>query len=210
MRSKMLIYAIASLAVTLAALAMIAITYGWFAKQVTITSNDLAVGEITYNEAGSWVSPSTPIVPSQNLIATSFVLTNTSTITSQMRVKIEYTKYTLVLGVPTGATATFTGIDVDDHIDVSIANTVVSGFQYYSGYWYYSTDHLVTLGPDYVFAANSGAITLITSLSLDGDDVSIDYAGQTVLITITIQVKQADNVTWSTLTTYNFETGLPA
>jgi len=196
MKNKALMLSLFSLGVTLVALAMVAITYGWFSKQLTITSNTVSVGEILYVKSGSWISPTDPIVPNTDLIAEDFILDNQSSIPSQMRVIITYTKYASIEDV-TGSVTTYS--NVDDHILVTMA----AEFTYSSGYWYYTAT-------DYSIAAESGPITIVSSLYYSGDFASIDYASKNVAITITIQVKQANNVTWNDLTSYNFETGLPA
>ncbi|PKK97622.1 MAG: hypothetical protein CVV56_05540 [Tenericutes bacterium HGW-Tenericutes-1] len=196
MNNKTLMIALFSLGVTLVALAMIAISYAWLSKQLTITSNTVSVGEILYVKSGSWISPTEPIVPNTDLIAEDFILDNQSSIPSQMRVIITYTKYASIEDV-TGTVTTYS--NTLDHISVSMPTE----FVYSSGYWYYTAT-------DYSIPAVSGPITIVSSLYFDGDIVSIDYASKNVTITITIQVKQANNVTWNDLTSYNFETGLPA
>ena len=210
MKNKALVISLFSLVVTLVVLAMIAITYAWFSKQLTITNNTYAVGEILYAETllpeeSIWISSTAPIVPNQDLIANDLILDNQSTIPSQLRLQITYSKYDIDHLVEP-YTAYYSGIN--DHIVVSMPSEFV--FSDDSGigtetsfYWYYIDD-------EFDIIADSGLITFITSLYYSGDYASIDYANKPVAITITIQVKQANNVTWNDLTSYNFETGLPA
>jgi len=195
MKNKALIISISSLVISLITLSLIAVTYGWFARQVTTSGGTVAVGEIVYVQSGAFIDNSVPVVPADDLVGEDFILDNQSTIASQLRFTIQYTKYASIEDV-VGSTVTYSG--TDDHIDVVFGE----GFVYSSGYWYYTNT-------TYEFTADSGLLTLITALSYNGDFASIDYANKPVTITVTIQVKQADNVTWNDLTNYNFSTGYP-
>jgi hypothetical protein len=201
MKNKSLLISISSLIITIVALSMIAITYGWFSKQVTLTSQYVSVGEIVYLKSGAWLDTEEPIVPSNELIAESFILDNQSNISSQLRIRIEYTYYDSVED-EIGELITYTG--VGDYLFVDMP----SEFFYYDdnledeipGYWYFSAT-------DYAFQANSGPLTILSSLYYDGNKTSIDFASKSVTIKITIQVKQTNNLVWNDLTTYDFQTG---
>jgi len=192
MKNKAILTSLYTLGFALLALVTVAITYGWLSKEITVTSNTIQIGEISYDKSGSWILATNPIVPGTELIAESIVLTNTSSITTQLRMSIVYTKYDYVNEVLAEIDETYSG--TNDHIVVSMNEN----FDYDALYWYYTS-------VDYHIPANSGAITIISSLYYDGDLVSIDYANKPVTITITLQAKQADNVYWSDLTTYVFE-----
>ncbi len=202
MRQKILVLSLLSLVFTLAALAIIGITYGWFGHVVTIPEGEIAVGDLRFSKSGAFVTGGGIIVPGEELIATELAVDNASPITSQVRVEVTYTKC-----VNTGTVVCTEDTTYTDAADEHLAVTFGSGFSYISGYWYYSGD---TPRTTYEIAADSGAMTIISSLFYDGTYTGIDYIGQTVTVTVTIQVKQADNVDWATLTGYDFTTGYPA
>lgn len=189
---SMMIFIFSSV-ITLIAIGIIGLAYGWFNVSKTITSNVVSVGEIVYVKSGSWVDSTDPIFPGADLIQSDLILNNQSTITSQLRFQLTYTHYSSIEDV-TGTTTIFD--NVDDDISVGIPEE----FVFQDGYWYYESD-------SYAIAANTGDMPLITSLSLNADVVSIEYASKPISIAITIQVKQADNVTWNDLTSYNYDTG---
>lgn len=195
MKQKTIIFSVASLVIALISLAMIGISYGWFTHQVTLSSGEIASGDLRYTQTGAFISSSGVIVPGEELILTDFEVTNNSTITSQLRFIISYTRVTS----PVLTETIYYSGSVDDHISV----TKNASFVYASNYWYYTAS-------DYEIAAASGLMSVITSLYYDGYKTGIDYIGVVLTITITIEVKQADNVNWATLATYDFETGYPA
>lgn len=192
MKNKAILTSLYSLGFILFALVTVAITYGWLSKEITLTSNTIQIGEILYEKSGSWIAADTPIVPGTDLIADDIVLTNNSSITTQMRMTIVYTKYEYVSEVLTASDVTYSG--TGDHIIV----TMNENFAYSNSFWNYTSS-------EYSIPANSGAMTIISSLYYDGGIVSIDYSSKPVSVTITIQVKQTDNVTWNDLATYVFE-----
>ncbi|NLF49147.1 MAG: hypothetical protein GX582_05830 [Acholeplasmataceae bacterium] len=69
-------------------------------------------------------------------------------------------------------------------------------------YWYFGS-------ADTIIPENSGIIRLIRKIQYDGAKASNDYSGQPIQIAIEIQVKQSDHVSWSDLTSIDFETGYP-
>ena len=177
---------------------MIGMAFGWYADVLDLGSGTISVGDLRYSETGAFISNSQIIYPGEELIDTSISITNTSPIESQMRLKIEYTKVTRPVDVLVIETATYANV-AGDHINVTFDDT----FVYSDGYWYYNAT-------DAVISANSGLINIISSIYYDGEETGNDYAGQTVNVSVTIQVKQSDNVTWSELTSYDFSTGYPA
>ncbi|MFH0992748.1 MAG: hypothetical protein V1761_00195 [bacterium] len=202
MRQKILILSLISLLFSLAALGIIGITYGWFGHVVTIPEGEIAVGDLRFTKSGAFRTGADVIVPGEELIATSLDVDNASPITSQLRVEVTYTKC-----VNTGTVVCTDETTYTDAVDEHLSVTFGSGFFYISGYWYYSGD---TSRTTYEITADSGPMTIISSLFYDGAYAGIDYFGQTVTVTVTIQVKQADNVDWATLTGYDFTTGYPA
>lgn len=200
MKKKSLIISLATIMLVIASLIMLGITYGWYGFIVDISPNTISVGDLRYtNKTGEFISEDTVIYPGLELLATDISITNESPIDSQLRVKIEYTKITNPGG--TGLvieTTAFTNA-VDDHLDVTFDSVFVNN----SDYWYLT-------GTEAVIAADSGLIEIISSILYDGNSTGNDYAQETIEITVTIEVKQNDNVTWATLATYDFSTGYPA
>ncbi len=204
MKNRIRIISISALFLVMISLAMIGITYGWFAHGITFTTNDINVGDLRYTKSGSFIADDSVIVPGENLINEAFVINNLSPITSQLRVKITYTRITTV---PV-EDYVFKN-DTDDHLAVTFTSTFTftdgdaTPDEFDDDYWYY-------IDSDEIIAAASGDINLFSEIYYDGEKTSIDYNGQSVTVTVTVEVKQSDNVTWEELTTYDFETGYPA
>ncbi len=198
-----------SVIMILAIVAIIGFTYGWFAFGTTYTTNQVSVGSLQYTLSGSFIAEDSVIVPGENLVATPFEITNESPITSQMRIKITYTRVTEVGGTPTPENGYVYKNDTDDHLSVTFSSTFTftdgdaTPDEFDDDYWYYG-DSSTVIGID------SGLISVISDIHYDGAKTSVDYNGQDIVITVSIEVKQADAVTWSELVTYDFETGYPA
>ena len=204
MKNRIRIISISAIFLIMISLAMIGLTYGWFAHGIVFTTNHINVGDLRYALSGDFIEDETIIVPGDNLVAEPFVINNLSPITSQLRVKITYTRFTTV-----PVEEYVFKNDTDDHLAVTFTST----FTFTDGdatpdeddddYWYY-------IDSDEIIAASSGDINLFSEIYYDGDKTSIDYNGQDVTVSVTVEVKQADNVTWEQLTTYDFSTGYPA
>jgi len=200
MKRKSLYISFVSLVLILISMVMLGITYGWLADVIDLNSGIISVGDLRYTKSGAFVSDSpTPIIyPGFEFVDTALSVNNQSPIESQLRVEIEYTKITNPLGVLTTETVSYTNA-VDDHLSVTFDSTFVNS----GDYWYYNTT-------DYVVLVTSGAINIISSIYYDGDLTGNDYNNASVTVTVTIEVKQSDNVTWAELTSYDFSTGYPA
>lgn len=200
MKRKSLILSLASLVLIVTSLIMLGVTYGWGADLVNLGNGTISVGDLRYTQTGSFVTDGTIVHPMEELIDTNISIDNQSSIESQLRVKITYTKITN----PTGDSLVieedyvYTD-DTSEHISVIFD----SAFTYDSGYWYSN-------GTTGVLSANSGNLAIISSIIYDGENTNIDYVGQDVAISVTIEVKQNDNVTWTELVGYDFSTGNPA
>jgi len=196
MKKASLFISIFSSILVLASLLMLGITFDWFANVIDLNDGTISVGDLRYSETGAFITDNQIIQPGQELLDTDITLTNTSPIESQMRVKIAYTKITRPVDVLVIETVNYS--NVDDHLAVTFDST----FVYSSDYWYYNAT-------DAVITANSGLIEIISSIFYDGEVTGIDYSGQTIYVTVTIEVKQSDNVTWAELASYDFSTGYP-
>ncbi|MBN2540286.1 MAG: hypothetical protein JXB08_02045 [Bacilli bacterium] len=196
MKRKSLILSITSLVLIITSVLILGFTFGWGFDSIDLNTGTISVGDLRYSQDGDFITNGTIMYPGMELVNTSFTLTNESPITSQMRLKIAYTK---VEDPQVGGVTTYYTGAVDDHLAVTFDSTFVNS----GDYWYYNSDV-------YEITANSGQIDLLSSISYDGNLVGNDYAQVSCAITITIEVKQNDNVTWSELTSYDFETGYPA
>jgi hypothetical protein len=182
---------------------MIGLTFGWFAKAVVVPKGELSSGDLTYVLAGELVNGEIIIVPGLELVVEEFTLTNTSSIDSQLRMKISYLAYVRVGTDVVEQELHYQG-DTSDFLYIELGpNFVKSG-----DYWYYNEDSLLE-GPLFVIEENSGLMVLFTSIIYDGTLTGIDFASKEIYILITIEVKQANNVTWSELVNINFQTGNP-
>ena len=198
MKKMTIFFSIVSLVLVVMSFAMLSISYGWFAHLYTIPDGQVGVGDIEFNPTGSFITDLSIIEPQEELVDTTFSVVNESSITTQLRIQIVYTKITNDGGTITSADQIYHA-DLTDHLSVTMdSNFVVSGDYFYYG------------GETSIIAVNSGLIDLITSIYYDGDFTGIDYQTYPVEITITIQAKQASNVTWNDLATYDFSTGQPA
>jgi hypothetical protein len=198
MRNKTIVFSLLALVLFLASFLMVAITFGWITPFVSIPDNEVVVGELRYTKSGAFIGSSTILIPGEEMLASTIAIANASPIESQMRVKITYTAWTNIASVITESTETYQGSSTEPlHADFA------TGFIYASGYWYLTST-------DYVFAVNSGNQNILTSIYYDGNNTGIDFSGRMVTVTVSIEVKQADNVAWSALTSYDFSTGYPA
>lgn len=203
MKRTLTVLRVAAILFFLGSMIFIEATFGWFAKLVVVPKGEIGVGDITYTLTGAFIADDTLIVPGQELVLTPFVLDNNSSVDSQIRMKITYLGYV------------WNGVEVVPQVLTYVSSeddflfvTVGSGFVVTGDYWYYTDDPLI-LGPDYVLEPETGVFTLLSSVYLNGATTNIDFADEVVWIRITVEVKQADNVTWSELVDIDFATGEP-
>lgn len=196
---KKLLFPIITLLLLMSSLVMIEVTFGWISDIIEFDNNSVAVGDLRYTKTGAFIGEELIIYPSMELLTEDITLFNESSIDSQMRLKISYTKITN----PTGSELVIDTVDYSDAIDDHLDVVFDSSMTYDTGYWYLG-------GTSFLIPADNGLIALISSIQYDGTLVGNDYSQQTVSITVTIEVKQNDHVLWSELTSYEFETGYPA
>jgi len=211
MRRITILFTIIALIFTIASFLLVGYTLGWFAPSVTITTNEIAVGDLRFSLSGDFITsdPMNPtvIVPSDELLASNIVITNNSPIESQVRIKIEYTAYNNIEGVITASTETFAGatgeplvaIFAFDDNETPENYADDTNFVYSDGYWYWDNT-------SYIYPIDSTPQTILTSIFYDGNYTGIDYSSngvsRPITVSVTIEVKQADNVTWAGLTTF--------
>ena len=129
---------------------------------------------------------------------------NKSTADTQLRISVEYTSYR-----NGSAEQMIYSADKDDDIEVTFApqkwakNVNGSGvcYFYYMGDDY-KTDTLDSLENLPSITPETSVIQAISSIVYK-DDIPYSYSGQNVNIKVTFESKQADNVTWSTVDSYN-------
>lgn len=179
----------------------VGLTFGWFAKAVVIPKGSLSSGDITYTMTGQLVADTVIIIPGLELVEDTFYLTNYSSVDSQLRVRVAYWAYVRegLSVVPQELNYTNTSADF-------IAVVFGPKFQQNGSYWYYTDDPLIA-GPDYIIEAEEVVIELLSSIIYDGTLTGIDFASQSIYLKIIVEVKQARNVSWSELTTIDFQTG---
>ncbi len=180
-------------------------TYAWVALHFTANEDGyFESGEIAYGYEGAFIPSDEVFVPSENLLRQTIRVNNQSSIETNLRMKISYTRiYVDVSEQVITETVVYKDLSSDpidpvndDHININFATAVNRVGDYY----------LV----NNAFSPNSGLQSLILSIAYDGDYVNNQYASQIIQLSIVIDVRQSDEVTWSELMTIDFETGYPA
>jgi hypothetical protein len=143
MKKKLTIVLVSSLFLILASLAMLGITFGWLNFGVTLSSGSVSVGDLSYTPYGSLVTDNSIIVPGQNLVNQPFYFGNSSSVSSQMRVKITYTRMSL------GVTPT------NNHI---ISTTKI--YQYYPCWSFSGSDYILDDSGNLVAQETPGVIVI--------------------------------------------------
>jgi hypothetical protein len=170
----------------------ITVTYAWIAYSESIDGGTVSAGQVDYSYSGAFIDGSEIIFPNKELLSQAISVDNQSTIDTQLRLTINYT---LIEEVTSNK---IYKDDVNDDLSVVFDSLFVLD----GDYWYYqATDFSIE---------NTGVLNIISSIAYNGNASSNEYASQTVSIQVLIQVKQADNVTWTDLATYDFETGNPS
>ncbi len=162
----------------------------WLTDTDTTGPSTFTVGDVEYTWGGALTS-STAVVPGEELVTTTFTLTNSSTVSSELRFKI-----TAVVDYPSANT------DALDKLLITLGSNWVKDGDYY----YYKVGDPA----DPVIVAGTQVLNVITNLKLDGSKVGNAYTGATFSITLMFEAKQAQYVTWTQLGTagINFSTGL--
>ncbi len=182
---------------TLLFLAIAALTanliVAWLTDTATTGPTDFTLGDVSFEWSGA-VSTNY-VVPGENVVTTPYKLTNTSTIRTELRFKIEIT-------------SEYLGGDGSDYVNLTIG----TGWVLSDGYYYYRGSDTVEDNGKYLIPTTVTLITVITGIELDGSKVGNDFSGSSFTITLVFEAKQGDFVDWATLDQdeINFSTGLPA
>lgn len=162
-------------------------TQAWFAAG-TEKHQILTAGDISYSVAGGFVDTTNAyFLPGDELIDEPIVLTNSSNIDTQLRVKIVYKNYT---SSSTAVDVTYNSTDSSSVLEVVMDNAWQRGNDNY--YYYQGSRHVV-------LTTDTTAIPLISSIKYSGDNTDINNAGKTDFVRVVIESKQAHYVTWTEL-----------
>ena len=175
---------------------MIGITSGliiaWLTDTKTTPSTEFTVGKVSYEWAGE-LTENQPVVPGQQLIKTTYKLTNSSTVESELRVKIIITykqddEHPAVDGT---------------HLFATKPIALAAGWTLDAdGYYYYGTKALPTSVP-----AGGGEVDVLNSLILDGSQVGKNFSEINFSFSLIFEAKQKEYVTWEQLGTANIDFG---
>lgn len=211
--SKRIIVMIASLAVVIGLMASSS-SYAWFST-TTSKKQTISVGLVSSVHSAYLADIEAPyhtvIMQGDNLVSLDgrpamLQLENKSTTDTQLRISIEYTSYR------TGVAQTKTySAGEDDDITVKFAPEKWAKCISSSGicYFYYMGDQYTgetVATADNVPAISSvtGKIPAISSISYN-NDISSAYSGKPVNVKVIFESKQANNVTWSAIDSYNVD-----
>ena len=208
---KRLILYVTSLAVVLG-LMMSGSSYAWFASSekreqsisVSVVSNVLSA-----NLSDLIAAENTIIMQGDNLVnlegnSASLQLENNSTTDTQVRVSIEYTSYS------TGSArqVIYSASEEDDIVvefasdawakDINVGGTC---YFYYVGESY-DSDTVKSIDSLPVISSYVGRVPVISKIYYK-DDISYSYSGQPINVKVRFESKQAENVTWSSIDTYD-------
>lgn len=209
--TKRIILYVTSLAVVLG-LMVSGSSYAWFASStqksqsisVSVVSNVFSAGLSDLIAAEETI-----IMQGDNLVnldgnSASLQLENHSTTDTQVRVSIEYTSYS------TGsARQVIYSASEEDDIIVEFASDAWANDVNVGGksYFYYvgsgnGSSAIENIDALPVITTHMGRIPVITKIAYK-DDISYAYSGKKINIKVTFESKQAENVTWTSIDTYD-------
>lgn len=173
-------------------------TYAWMISVKNIPSISFGTSVLKYQLQGAF-NDSSYIVPGEELITTPFVLINSSTVPSELRVKITY-EYVLN---ESPESELFTSLNLDSSSNKVMMGVVDNKWKYLSDYWYYEGVEVSSDGKYIIPASNVTPTTLdlLSSLSYKGNKVGNDYQMNSLKVVLKFDAKQAKNVTWDEITT---------
>lgn len=209
--AKRLILFVTSLAVVLG-LMVSGTSYAWFASSEKRDQNisvSLVSNVFSANLSDLITSEKTIIMQGDNLVnldgnSASLHLENHSTTDTQIRVCIEYTNYSS--GSPRQVVYS---ASEDDDIEVEFASDAwakdvnVGGtcYFYYVGESY-GSDTVSSVDTLPALSSLVGRIPVITKICYK-DDIPDSYSGKEINVKVKFESKQAENVTWSSIDTYD-------
>lgn len=205
-------------------------TYSWFVQQGTGSNATFTAGLVNYTLTTS-LTNTNKIVPGVNIIGgtDSVKFTNSSTIATDLRVKISYeftdgSKTVSQGNIPSNTTdtlyksgtigdskaiLTLTGINTDSSSGTWEAKTLTVNSTTETWYYTKSTTGIAAGTAVTLFEGTSSSSNV--SLILDGTKAGNAYEESTLKLTFIFQAKQHDGVTWETIdgySSFNWSTGL--
>lgn len=193
-KQRIIILIILILALVAATSALIT---AWLTDTKQTGPTTFTVGDIEF-EWGGAITTSQPIVPGQELIASSYQLVNSSTVTSHMRVSVTIT-------------ASLGETPLANPESYFVSTALASGWVYNTsdGMWYYATivDEVLTPTTIPIPTAQTDPIPVLTTLKLDGTKAGNDISNYVFTITFVFQAKQKDHVAWADLGSASFDFG---
>ncbi len=209
--TKRIIAFVASLAVILG-LMNCGSSYAWF---VTSFTKEQSISILTVSSVHSAYltdlesSETNIIMQGDNLISLDgrdavLKIENKSTTDTQLRISIEYTSYASGLR----RQVKYRGDETDD-IEVKFANgSWVKNFNaadeclfYYMGEEYHGDKTIDSINDVPSITPQEGIIEAISSIAYK-DTISYAYSGQKINVTVKFEMKQADNITWQAIDSY--------
>lgn len=218
---KRIIALIASLAVV-AGLMMSQSSGAWFVTAVK-RAQDIDIAVVNFDSEAEILGTMEEdyygrpcIYPGQNLVLlnekdATLTMNNNSSIDTQIRVKIEYTSF----ASGNAKTVTYSG-DEDEDLEVSFVNpgqwlpndNGMEGTYFYYVGPDYGSDKLTDIDDVYSISPSVANIRIIDSISYKQEIDTASYTGNEVTVNVIFEAKQADYVGWSTLASYQVNSGV--
>ena len=216
---KRIVALITSLAV-IAGLAASQGSYAWFVTAVKRAQN-ITIAVVSYDSAAASLDTleedfygNSCIYPGQNLVLfegrdATLSMYNSSTINTQIRVRVEYTSYAGGLAENVVYSAS-----EDDDLQVDFANpeqwlpydNSIDGCCFYYVGPSYGSDKLTDVNKVYSITPDITSVDIIDKVLYKEDIDTGLYSGNEVTVNIIFEAKQADYVGWSTLGEYQVAT----
>ncbi|MCK9536711.1 MAG: hypothetical protein M0R05_03910 [Bacilli bacterium] len=196
MKNKKLIIVLSILLLAIIGL-MTNLIVAWLTDTAKTGPTDFTLGQVSFAWSGAITTEL--VVPGENIVTSEYKLTNSSTIPTELRVKIDIN-------------SAYLAGDGSEYVVLAISDGWVLDND---DYYYYRGIDTVSEGeaPDikYKIPTTVTTISVLTEVILDGAKVGNVFGGTEFTITFTFEAKQNDFVDWATLGTSNidFSTGLP-
>lgn len=167
-------------------------TYAWLTDTGSSDEIHYKVGNVDYTIAVT--QPTNNLVVPGDILTPAFEIKNASTVKTNLRVRI------VVESNPTLTVGTQLTVGLNDSwVKIEETKNDVTVVNYYYGGKTGDTSVIAAV------AENAEPVTItspIKELKIDGPTVNNNYSGTTITIQIIFEAKQADNVTWDEIATF--------
>lgn len=167
-------------------------TFAWLTDTGSSDEIHYKVGNVDYTIAVT--QPTNNLVVPGDILTPAFEIKNASTVETNLRVRI------VVESNPTLTVGTQLTVGLNDSwIEIEETKNDVTVVNYYYGGKTGDTSVIAAV------AENAQSVTItspIKELKIDGPSVNNGYSGTTITIQIIFEAKQADNVTWDEIATF--------